>query len=86
MTTPNAEELLQRLRAQGLEPVAYSGRGMYGAECVGVAVDNKPGRYDLPTGWAWDNLGLGFIIYWPAVPWPGGAGAADGPSAGQSSR
>lgn len=53
---------------------AYSGRGMYGACCLGVSTDYKLDHdqlvelcksCDLPAP-SWDNLGLGMIYYWPS--------------------
>ena len=63
----------------------YSGRGMYGKECVGVEVDDiftlalalgdaNNGNIDLfqlgtPRS---DSMGLGTIYYWPRLEWPEG--------------
>lgn len=66
----NYEELTTALINEGLDPRAYSGRGMFGKECVGVSVDH-PGEYTLPKGYRMDTLGLGYIVYWPSVKWEG---------------
>lgn len=66
-----SEELIQKLEDQDLAPRSYSGRGMFGDRCVGVAV-RSPGDYQLPPGWTMDQLGLGLIVYWPTMPWPAG--------------
>ena len=68
-------------------PRSYSGRGMYGKECVAV-VDVNPFQIGLLIGMEskelaehllnerceTDGLGLGRIIYWPNIPWPKGEG------------
>lgn len=64
------EKLIQKLKDQDLKPRSYSGRGMYGENCVGVYVKNV-GDHSLPSGFRFDNLGLGYIIYWPSVKWKG---------------
>lgn len=64
----NNAQLISALKAQGLRPRSYSGRGMNGAECVGASLDH-PGNYELPRGWSQDSLGMGYIVYWPDVAW-----------------
>lgn len=66
MTT---EELKKKLTDMDLRPRSYSGRGMYGRECVGASIDGHPGDYELPKDWRSDSLGKGFIVYWPSVAW-----------------
>ena len=52
---------------------AYSGRYMYGRECMGIVHDDvnetieAGARHGLRAARA-DNMGLSFIIYWPNVP------------------
>ncbi len=69
----NAADLIAALRSVGLEPRPYSGRGMFGKECVGVSVDHV-GELDgsgVPLSESsQDSLGLGKIIYWRHIPWP----------------
>lgn len=58
-----------------LTPQAYSGKGMFGEQCVGVALESTSelfylGRalHGIPELQAprVDSLGRGFIAYWPA--------------------
>ena len=50
----------------------YSGRGMMGRECYGIACDNDvecvrlAGKYNLPTPRV-DHLGKRYIVYWPRI-------------------
>jgi len=70
---------IKKLESMGLSPRSYSGRGMWGAECVGVSVssdDAKPLRR-LFGGSAIDALGMGAIVYWPRLPWPPGRRDSD---------
>ena len=65
-----AEELILKIEEAGLEPRAYSGRGMYGVYCVGCELDDDE---ELPTplhqvpGVCVDSLGRGRIAYWPRI-------------------
>lgn len=60
----------------------YSGRSMYGKECLGIRYDNigdilafvvaaadKWGIYTMDDfyGMATDNFGLGMVAYWPSI-------------------
>lgn len=50
----------------------YSGRGMYGATCYGIACDDWLECHDLARekglkGDRRDQMGKGWIVYWPAV-------------------
>jgi hypothetical protein len=71
------------LRDLGYEPRSYSGRGMYGAKCVGVVVDD-PFKLGLEIGQAMeergkgdyfnastaqDSMGCDTIYYWPSMKW-----------------
>lgn len=60
----------------------YSGRMMFGRECVGIVCDNVPQMMaslagylsgngeDLPVGgMCQDNMGKGFIVYFPNIVW-----------------
>ena len=74
-------ELIRVLETNGFEVRSYSGRGMYGAKCVGCALDSvsdifqlgivagDAGLDGLPSPQV-DNLGLGVICYWPELAWP----------------
>lgn len=65
----NAEDLYYELENIGLEPWNYSGRGMFGKECVAVTV-RHPGDHELPKGWDWDSMGRETVVYWPRMAWP----------------
>ncbi len=48
----------------------YSGRFMYGAECIGVVCDNDTECIELAAekglkGAKVDNMGKGYIVYYP---------------------
>lgn len=50
----------------------YSGRGMFGAECVGITCDDPQEAIEEAAsrglrGADWDNLGRQYIVYWPSV-------------------
>lgn len=65
-----AERLVRELRSEGLRPRSYSGRGMFGKECVGVSIDRLDDLDGLPLkGVRTDSLGLGLIAYWPHLTW-----------------
>lgn len=72
-----AQEFIEMLEECGFDPQSYSGRGMYGKECVSVrdATVWEVGRM-LPhdaTGIPephTDSLGTGIVIYWPKFEWP----------------
>jgi len=62
MTT---QELIKLIRYTGRTPVSYSGRFMYGSECVAVELDQGDNGRDLPDeDHKIDSLGLGKVIYW----------------------
>ena len=81
-TAEQSKALIDALTDLGYEPRSYSGRGMYGKECVavtGVSVWNvAQGLFseqfdedfsELPEP-KQDALGLGNVLYWPSYPWP----------------
>jgi len=80
----NSDKLVKILKAEGWEVRPYSGRGMMGRECVGVDVEylgqafdvgcavGAECDYDFGTPDA-DNMGMGYILYWPSLDWPKGA-------------
>lgn len=50
----------------------YSGRGMYGKTCLGIDCDDFQSAIEEAAalglkGASWDELGLGYIVYWPDV-------------------
>ena len=67
-------ELIKKIEASGFKPRSYSGRFMYGQECVGVSVQpTSTGDADsLPRGNKVDSLGMGQIWYWPQCAWVDG--------------
>ena len=62
-----------------LEPSAYSGRGMYGNQCIAVSLPNEQALWDLavaltsaevfPGAPTTDSFGKGIIAYWPDIAW-----------------
>ena len=69
------QEVLQDL---SLIPQPYSGRGMYGKQCLAVALDEGQTLWHLaiaigqqlesPPEPKTDTLGYGLIAYWPDIP------------------
>jgi len=50
----------------------YSGRGMYGKTCYGIDCDDSTSCIELAAakglkGAKTDNMGKGYIVYWPAI-------------------
>ena len=51
----------------------YSGRGMFGKQCLGISCDDAHDvissykEFGLPRP-SVDNLGRGWIVYWPTIP------------------
>jgi len=76
-----ANALMSELENLGLEPQAYSGRAMYGKQCVSVTLDRDEGwtvwaiargmdsELDIPSPNT-DQMGLGMVLYWPSLKWP----------------
>lgn len=53
----------------------YSGRGMFGRECVGIVTDSPMHVIEKAAargvrGFRTDNMGLDTIVYWPSVKKP----------------
>lgn len=76
-------ELTEALRTVDLEPQSYSGRGMYGRQCVSVKGSSQKDLISrivmcglepeqvgqlIQMSHA-DSLGLGVVIYWPSIEW-----------------
>lgn len=60
----NRQSVLASIRDASLTPVSYSGRGMFGKRCLGVACQ----PFELQAKDAcWDQLGKGMIVYWPSL-------------------
>ena len=69
-----------------MEVRSYSGRGMYGDECVAVVMGDFNSTWTLALALAdvnnghadlfglpeprTDNMGLGMVLYWPQMEWP----------------
>jgi hypothetical protein len=67
----DANKLYQSLHAAGYNPCAYSGRGMYGVECVAIYLDDASELLEVGASVKGagkphtDNLGKGIVAYWP---------------------
>jgi hypothetical protein len=77
--------LIRAIENAGYEARSYTGRGMYGRQCVGVEIDRHGSEFMLgvrlgltlgedaedlsPVS---DSMGLGLIVYFPKVAWPAG--------------
>ena len=67
----DSKKLIKKIESTGRKARSYSGRFMYGARCVGVALDQWDIGRNLPAkGRRMDSLGLGTIVYWPDATWP----------------
>jgi hypothetical protein len=76
----NVQKIIDKLTAAGLEPYSYSGRGMFGAECVGVTLDGiGDGTAQRIVGSAphTDSMGKQIVAYWPSLSWPEGLTSAE---------
>ena len=79
-----SKELIDKLLDIGLCPRSYSGRSMYGRECVAVVLSRDEGwsswniamelaNSDFDPGEPnEDAMGLGTVLYWPSYTWPDG--------------
>jgi hypothetical protein len=61
--------LVEILEEKGLQPMDYSGRGMYGAHCVAVVLES-PAHIallgpELFDGLHVDHMAMEFVAYWP---------------------
>jgi hypothetical protein len=77
------KKFIEALEESGYEPESYSGRGMYGKECVSISGDVSAwdvaralwfcnfdsDDLDIPEP-KQDQLGLGIVLYWPSYEWP----------------
>lgn len=83
--------LLQEVYDQGdieFNVRSYSGRGMYGKECVAITTDGHTSAWTIALALAdlnagnidlyglgeprEDSMGLGRVYYWPQMEWPAG--------------
>lgn len=70
--------LREALEDAGYEPRAYSGRAMFGKQCVSVVLDsegdiwnvarNLDANTNVPAPRT-DSMGRGIVIYWPSAIW-----------------
>ena len=77
----DATQLKQIIEDAGYEARSYSGRGMYGKECVGVTCHSEitlifdmmdhASRNQIKElkGCITDSMGRSIIVYWPSVAW-----------------
>lgn len=77
-------EWIDFLEGLNYQPHSYSGRGMYGKECVAVVVEDvwafiATVGEDVDDGFNWsllrrthtDGMGRGdVVLYWPSLEWP----------------
>ena len=59
-------------RVEGRVDATYSGRGMFGATCYGIRCDDATDCIEEAAaagikGARADNMGRGFIVYWPSI-------------------
>jgi len=76
-----SQEFIEALTEIGYDPTHYSGRYMYGESCVAISVDDLGESFDIgyelaridaenPGAPHTDNMGLGYVLYWPRYKWP----------------
>ena len=73
-------EAIEILNAEGHQPYSYSGRYMYGKRCVAVNVEHHKDLFMLDRLFVengfeldppeMDQMGLGYVAYWPSLDWP----------------
>jgi hypothetical protein len=77
----DSQQIVEALENAGYEPHAYSGRGMYGRQCVAVDVEYLGDGFALGFALGADHqaspgtpdsdaMGKGFVLYWPNLEWP----------------
>ncbi len=77
----SADELIEALEDAGFyDHRPYSGRGMFGAECVGLDLEGEGDLWNVAYALGKsgadikaprvDSMGRGIIAYWPSVKWP----------------
>lgn len=72
MKPRNVRRIITKLQRHGHAPHSYSGRGMFGAECVAITLDHRDESVRRLTGSVprWDSMGRQVVAYWPDLPWP----------------
>jgi hypothetical protein len=61
------------------KPFKYSGRGMYGKQCIAIRLDSNSDLWEFavelaqaevfPGAPKTDSLGRGIVAYWPGIDW-----------------
>ena len=84
MPKPDVKKLIEALEDGGYDPQSYSGRRMFGKRCVSVRSqdvslwdlakylfnEEYDGTFDSLSEPLQDQLGLGYVLYWPSYEWP----------------
>jgi hypothetical protein len=75
----DARELIGVLEAEGFYPEPYSGRAMFGQECVSIQLEDEGRLWDLANRLGrngvkisaprLDSLGRDIVAYWPSAEW-----------------
>jgi hypothetical protein len=71
----DVEDIVRR-RQDDASAYSYSGRGMYGKECVAFTIESnnlhrvKTELDDAEIGYRVDNMGYGYVVYMPGIPGP----------------
>ena len=81
----NTQYLTALLEDAGYDPQPYSGRGMFGKQCVSVrsderllmvlsdivgCIEDKMQSAELLRRAETDQMGTGIVVYWPSAKWP----------------
>lgn len=72
--TTGQEKIVKRLAEDGFGKLYkdYSGRNMYGKTCIGITTNDpdtlvEEAAFRGVKGAKQDNLGKGYIVYWPHI-------------------
>jgi len=66
-------DLVDAIANRELRPIPYSGRQMYGQDCVACVVAQGSDMDGLPKeGAVVDSMGLDYVVYWPRAEWTAG--------------
>ena len=68
-------DLVDAIVNRELVPFAYSGRFMYGQDCVACVIEGNTweGLEGLPkAGATVDQMGQGYVVYWTRAEWTDG--------------
>jgi hypothetical protein len=73
MIQSNTADLVDAIFNRELRPFPYSGRQMYGQDCVACIVAKGSNMDGLPkAGAIVDSMGLDWVVYWPHAEWTPG--------------